>query len=74
LKYQIEVNREGCISFYTFYCLDPTHFESTKDGRSKVVGGMANGKSVGTVNDEKISEAQAAADSCPVSVITVTKL
>jgi ferredoxin len=54
--------------------MDPTHFESTEDGRSKVVGGTVNGKSVGTVNDEKISEAQAAADSCPVSVITVTKL
>jgi ferredoxin len=74
LKYQIEVNREGCISCSTCYGLDPTHFESTEDGRSKVVGGTVNGKSVGTINDEKIAEAQAAADSCPVSVITVTKL
>ena len=53
--------------------MDPTHFESTEDGRSKVAGGTANGKSVGTIDDDKIGEAQAAADACPVSVIKVSK-
>ncbi len=74
VKYQIEVNREGCIACSTCYGLDPTHFEPTEDNRSKVVGGTVNGKSVGVFDDDKIAEAQAAADSCPVSVITVTKL
>lgn len=73
MKYQIEVNREGCIACSTCYGLDPTHFESDPEGKSKVVGGTSNGKSVGTFNDEKMSEAENAAESCPVSVITVTK-
>jgi len=74
LKYQIEVNREGCIACSTCYGIDPTHFESTEDGRSKVVSGTTNGKSFGVVDDEKIDDAQAAADACPVSVITVSKI
>jgi len=74
LKYQIEVNREDCIACSSCYTLDPGHFESTEDGRSKVIGGTVNGKSAGNVDDEKIEEAQAAADACPVSVITVTKM
>jgi ferredoxin len=74
VKYQIEVNREGCIACSTCYGLDPTHYESTEDNRSKVVGGTVNGKSVGVFEDDKMADAQAAADSCPVSVITLTKL
>lgn len=73
MKYQIEVNRDGCIACSTCYGMDPTHFESTEDGRSRVVGGTTNGKSIGAIDDDKIAEAQAAADSCPVSVITVIK-
>jgi ferredoxin len=71
LKYQIEVNREDCVRCASCYTLDPTHFESDPDGKSTVVGGTINGKSTGTFDDEKIIEAQAAADGCPVSVITV---
>jgi len=74
VKYQIEVNREGCIACSTCYGLDPAHYESTEDNRSKVVGGTVNGKSVGVFDDDKMVDAQAAADSCPVSVITLTKL
>ncbi len=74
MKYQIEVNREGCISCASCYGLDPEHFESTEDGRSKVIGGTVNGKSTGIIDDDKMSNAQAAADSCPVSVITVAKI
>ncbi len=73
MKYQIEVNREDCIRCASCYTLDPAHFESDADGKSQVIGGTTNGKSVGTFEDEKIVEAQAAADSCPVSVITITK-
>ncbi len=73
MKYQIEVNREGCIACASCYTLDPGHFESTEDGRSKVIGGTVNGKSTGQIDDEKMTEAQAAADACPVSVITVSK-
>ncbi len=73
MKYQIEVNREGCIACASCYTLDPGHFESSEDGRSKVIGGTVNGKSTGQIDDEKMTEAQAAADACPVSVITVSK-
>jgi ferredoxin len=38
-----------------------------------VIGGTTNGKSVGTFDDGRMAEAQAAADACPVSVITVTE-
>jgi ferredoxin len=74
VKYQIEVSREGCIACSTCYGLDPAHYEPTEDNRSKVVGGTVNGKSVGVFDDDKMADAQAAADSCPVSVITLTKL
>lgn len=53
--------------------LDPVHFEGDSEGKSKVVGGTSNGKSTGTFNDEKFAEVEAAADSCAVSVIKVTK-
>lgn len=72
VKYTVEINREGCIACGTCYGLDPTHFESDAEGKSKVVGGTSNGKSTGSFEDEKMTEAQNAADSCPVSVITVT--
>ncbi len=74
MKYLIEVNRDDCIRCGSCYGLDPTHFEPDSDGKSQVIGGTTNGKSVGTIDDEKMVEAQAAADACPVSVITVTKL
>jgi ferredoxin len=73
MKYQIEINREDCIRCGSCYGLDPTHFESDSDGKSQVIGGTTNGKSVGTFDDGRMAEAQAAADACPVSVITVTE-
>ncbi len=54
--------------------MDSTHYESDASGKSQVIGGTTNGTSEGTFEDEKIAEAQTAADSCPVSVITVVKL
>lgn len=74
MKYQIEVNREDCIACASCYILDPGHFEGDSEGKSKVIGGTGNGKSSGTFDDDKMVEAQTAADSCPVSVITVTPL
>ncbi len=72
-KYKIEVNRENCISCGTCYTLDSAHFESDAEGKSKVIGGTANGKSTGSFDDEKLAEAQTAADACPVSVISIAK-
>ncbi|MCW4017727.1 MAG: ferredoxin [Candidatus Bathyarchaeota archaeon] len=73
MKYQIEVNREECISCGTCYTMDPDHFGSDSEEKSIVIGGTTNGKSTGTFDDDKKAEAQAAADSCPVSVITITE-
>jgi len=71
LKYKVEIDRNGCIVCATCYTIDPSHFESDPYGKSKVVGGVSNGKSTGTFNDSDNENAQTAANSCPVSVITV---
>jgi ferredoxin len=73
MKYEIHVNREDCIACASCYTIDPQHFESDSEGKSKVIGGASNGESTGSFDDEKITDAQAAADACPVSVITVTE-
>ncbi len=72
VKYVIEIDRDGCIACATCYTMDPKHYESTSEGKSKVVGGTANGKSVGEIDDDKIEEARAAEAACPVCVIKVT--
>jgi len=74
LKYKVEVDREGCTACGSCYNTDPTHFESTIEGKSKVVGGTSNGKSTGNFDDDKIGDAKVAADACPVKVITVTEI
>lgn len=74
MKFRIEVDREGCIACATCYTLDPAHFESDAEGKSKVIGGASNGKSEGSFEDNKIKDAQEAELSCPVSVIKVTIL
>jgi ferredoxin len=71
LKYKIEINREDCIACGTCYSLDPEHFAGDHEGKSSVVGGSTNGNSTGAFNDEKMMQAKTAADSCPVSIITV---
>jgi ferredoxin len=71
--YRIEIDREGCIACASCYTMDPEHFESDADGKSRVVGGTSNGRSTGGFNDSKVVEAEAAASSCPVSVIKVTE-
>jgi ferredoxin len=73
LKYHIEITRTGCIACGTCYAIDSAHYESSDDGKSRVVGGTSNGKAVGDVNDEKVEDAKTAALACPVSVITVTE-
>jgi predicted heme/steroid binding protein/ferredoxin len=72
-KYTIEVDREGCIACGVCYTADPTHFESGDEGKTKVVGGTSNGKSVGSFDDDKIEDAKSAALACPVGVITVNQ-
>lgn len=56
----------------TCHTIDPSHFESDSEGKSKVVGGISNGRSTSTFDDSDNENAQTAANSCPVSVITVT--
>ena len=71
--YKIEIDRDSCIACANCYTIDPGHFESDPDGKSKVVGGKSNGRSTGNFDDSAIADAQAAEGSCPVSVIKVTE-
>ena len=71
MKYKIEIDREGCIACASCYTIDPEHFESDSEGKSRVIGGVGNGRSAGTFDDAKNENAKTAADSCPVSVIMV---
>jgi len=73
LKFQIEVNREDCIACASCYTRDSYHFESDDEGKSKVRGGISNGKSTGSFDDDKIAIAEDAESACPVSAIKVTK-
>ena len=73
MKFQIEVNREDCIRCGSCYTLDSDHFEPDDDGKSKVRGGISNGESTGSFDDDKITIAEDAESACPVSAIKVTK-
>lgn len=74
-KYKIEINREDCIACGTCYCLDTEHFESDEEGKAQVINGQTDEKlSTGTFTNDNIAQAQEAEDSCPVSIITVSKL
>jgi ferredoxin len=74
VKYKIEIKREDCIRCGSCYAIDQDHFEGDSDGKSQVIGGTTKEtKSEGFFNDEKMVYAQAAADACPVSIITVSK-
>jgi ferredoxin len=74
MKYKVEVDRETCIACGNCYSTDPYHFDHSDDGKSKVVGGTVDGKSTGSFDDDKITDAQVAADACPVQAITVTRI
>jgi ferredoxin len=58
LTYKIEIDRDNCIACATCYTIDPTHFESDAEGKSKVVGGTSNGRSTGSFDDSKIADAR----------------
>lgn len=73
MTYKIEVDRDTCIACASCYTIDPVHFESDSEGKSKVISGKSNGRSTGNFDDSKIAEAQAAEGSCPVSAIRVTE-
>jgi ferredoxin len=73
MTYKIEIDRDNCIACASCYTIDPAHFESDAEGKSKVVGGKSNGRSIGSFDDSKITDAQAAESSCPVSAIKVIK-
>lgn len=75
VKYKIEIDREGCIACGVCYTLDPSHYDSDEEGKSKVVGGKTDAsKSSGVFEDEEIDVVREAEVSCPVSVIVVTEL
>jgi len=65
------VDRDICIACANCYTIDPVHYESDPEGKSKVVGGKSNGRSTGDFDDSQIADAQAAEGSCPVSAIKV---
>ncbi|HVP16681.1 MAG TPA: ferredoxin [candidate division Zixibacteria bacterium] len=74
MTYKIEIDRDTCIACANCYTIDPVHFESDPEGKSKVVGGKSDGRSTGNFDDSKIADAQAAEGSCPVSAIRVTDI
>jgi ferredoxin len=75
MKYEIEIERGGCIACGTCYGLDSSHFEPDDDGKSTVIGGETDANaSSGVFDDDEIESARDAEDSCPVSIITVTEL
>ncbi len=75
VKYKIEIDREGCIGCGACYALDPSHYESDEEGKSKVVGSETDASnSSGVFEDEGIELVREAESSCPVFAIVVTEL
>jgi ferredoxin len=74
MEYRIEIDRTGCIACGTCYSVDPVHFESDDEGKSKVIDGQTDASgSTGVFDDDEIENAQNAEDNCPVGVIVVTE-
>jgi len=75
MKYKIEIKRENCIACGSCYSINPSHFEPDNEGKSTIIGGETDASiSVGVFDDAEIENSKDAEDSCPVSIITVTKL
>jgi len=75
VKYEIEIERKGCIACGSCYSIDPYHFEPDEEGKSTVIGGETDDDSSSRVfDDDEIETAGEAEDSCPTSVITVIEL
>ena len=72
MSYIIEIDRENCIACGVCYNTDPAHYTNDDEGKSKVLGGITNGKSLGNFNDDLMDDAKRAANYCPVSAITLT--
>jgi ferredoxin len=72
MSYKIEVDREACIACGVCYGTDPAHYEGDSESKSQVIGGKGNGKSIGSFDDGAKTDAQRAADSCPVTAITIS--
>ncbi len=71
MKYTITIDKELCIACSACYGTDPEHYESDAEGKSNVINGSSNGKSIGSFDDGRKDDAQRAADSCPVAAITI---
>ena len=74
MKYKIEIEREICIACGSCYSIDPNHFEPDDEGKSKIVGGETDSNRSFGFFDDEIEKPKDAEDSCPMSIITVTRL
>jgi len=75
MKYEIRIDRTGCIACANCYIMDQEHFEGDDEGYSMVVGGEINPSiSKGNFDDDYFDYVQEVADMCPVDVISVKKL
>jgi ferredoxin len=75
MKYRIKVDKDACIADGICFSMDPDHYEEDDEGKANVVGGSVDGdNSVGEFDDDGFEDAQEAAESCPVSAITIEKL
>lgn len=70
-KYQIEVDRDTCIACGICYNTDPRHFEADRQNQSAVVGGNGYVISMGTFDDDYLSEARAVMIDCSVEAIKI---
>jgi ferredoxin len=74
-KYLIEIDRVECIQCGNCYETDDYHFEADDDYVAQVVGGETTKElSKGTFDDDKMKQAEEAADDCPVLIITVKEV
>jgi ferredoxin len=75
VKYKVEVDLKTCISTGACYATDSMHYVSGKAQQANVVGGQTDeSKSSNVFDDDRLADAQAGAESCPVSAIKITKL
>jgi len=71
LRFQVEIDGERCIACGKCFTIDIEHFESDAAGKSRVRGGISNGKSVGSFNDDKLIKVHETEFACLVGAIKV---
>lgn len=71
MKYTVEVDRNVCIGCGICYGVDPGHFETDDNGKSKVRWGKGEDVSTNSFDDDLINDVKRAVSSCPVTAITL---